>query len=449
MSEEVDESEPPSVDNPENHILKEEVKLQFYLYIIIFFFIFYSSWVIPGLFFFWYLVQVFLPQVLEISNLLVLFTEIDSLIAFISMPIILIGCYVLHLLLLGITSKLCWKISEKKSPSKSGVIPRNIRSKAANYYHIRSFLIKYGKNSFTKGMLPWLSNWFFNSVGSNKIGKGTTLEESVGMDKFIDVGENCYFGVNSTLASHLIQGIFGNITYFKIKVGNNITAAAMCQIGPGSEIHDNSFLLPLASTNKHSVLKGNNYYWGIPLRKIFRRKTMEYLGLSHVDLEKNENIAGYTDKKLLKKLKAEESSETLINGTVDVEQMNSDMDKKKIDISTLKKEDLAIDFTTSSAISRVNSKFLAVYLPIFWLSGLTVSILWYWYLFDRNWIYILSFLPVMLIGSIYLFILACIIFSKLLLILVNLIHRPKEGIFKAEIGDTDFEFWALRTELKR
>ena len=449
MSEEVDESESPSADNTENHILKEEVKLQFYLYIIIFFFIFYSSWVIPGLFFFWYLVQVFLPQVLEISNFLILFTEIDSLIAFISMPIILIGCYVLHLFLLGITSKMCWKISEKKSPSKSGVIPRNIRSRAANYYHIRSFLIKYGKNSFTKGVLPWLSNWFFNSVGSNKIGKGTTLEESVGMDKFIDVGANCYFGVNSTLASHLIQGIFGNITYFKIKVGNNITAAAMCQIGPGSEIHDNSFLLPLASTNKHSVLKGNNYYWGIPLRKIFRRKTMEYLGLSHVDLEKNENIAGYTDKKLLKKLKAEESSETLINGTVDVEQMNSDMDKKKIDISTLKKEDLAIDFTTSSAISRVNSKFLAVYLPIFWLAGLTVSILWYWYLFDRNWIYILSFLPVMLIGSIYLFILACIIFSKLLLILVNLIHRPKEGIFKAEIGDTDFEFWALRTELKK
>ena len=78
-------------------------------------------------------------------------------------------------------------------------------------------MIKYGKNSFTKGIFPWLSNWFFNTVGSNKIGKGTTLEESVGMDKFIEVGENCYFGVNSTLASHLIQGIFGNITYFKIK----------------------------------------------------------------------------------------------------------------------------------------------------------------------------------------------------------------------------------------
>ena len=449
IREEVYEGEPLNTETPENHVLKEEVKLQFYLYIIIFWFIFYISWVIPGLFFFWYLLQVFLPNVLEISNFLTLFTDINSLIAFFSMPVILIGCYLLHLFFLGMSSKLCWKISEKISPSKSGVIPRNIRSKAANYYHIRSFLIKYGKNSLTKGVFPWLSNWFFNTVGSNKIGKGTILEESVGMDKFIDIGENCYIGVNSTLASHLIQGIFGNITYFKIKVGDNVTAAAMSQIGPGSEIHDNSFLLPLASTNKHSVLKGNNYYWGIPLRKIFRKKTMEYLDLTPADLEKNENIAGYADKKLLKKLKAEVVPETLIDDSIKVEQMVTDTDQKKIDITNLKKEDLAIDFTTSSAISRVNSKFLAVYLPIFWLAGLIVSILWYGYLLEKNWVLILSYLPLIILGSIYLFILACIIFSKLLLILVNLIHKPKEGIFKAEIGDTDFEFWTLRTELKK
>ncbi|MHA2038530.1 MAG: hypothetical protein ACW98X_19015 [Promethearchaeota archaeon] len=449
MSEEVDDSEPSNLVTPENQVLKEEVKLQFYLYILIFSFIFYSSWVIPGVCFFWYVLQVFLPNFLEISNFLVLFTEINSLIAFLLMPIVLVGCYLLHLLILGISTKICWKITEKISPSKSGVIPRNIRSKAVNYYHLRSFLIKYGKNSFTKGVFPWLSNWFFNIVGSNKIGKGTTLEESVGMDKFIEIKENCYIGVNSTLASHLIQGIFGNISYFKVKVGNNVTAAAMSQIGPGSEVNDNAFLLPLASTNKHSVLKGDNYYWGIPLRKIFRKKTMEYLDITPNELEKNENIAGYTDKKLLKKLKAEENQETLIDEALELEQMNSDLDENNIDINKLNKEDLAIDFTTSSAISRVNAKFLAVYLPIFWLAGLLISILWYWYLLDQNWVYILAFLPVILLGSIYLFILACILFSKLLLILINLIHKPKEGIFKAEIGDTDFEFWTLRTELKK
>ena len=63
-------------------------------------------------------------------------------------------------------------------------------------------------------------------------GKGSTIEESVGSDKFIGVGKNCYIGVNSTLASHLVRGIFGNISYFEVKLKDNVTLAAMNQIGP-------------------------------------------------------------------------------------------------------------------------------------------------------------------------------------------------------------------------
>jgi len=250
MSEESEESDPPN----QNEVLKEDVKLQFHLYISIFALIFYFSWVIPGICFFWYVLQVFLPFVLETSNFLLIFIDLKSLIAFLLMPLVLIGCYLIRLFFLGLITKIFWKISEKISPSKSAVIPRNIRSRAANYYHIRSFMIKYGKNTFMKGAFPWLSNWFFNFVGSNKIGKGTTFEESVGNDKFIDIGENCYLGVNSTLASHVTEGIFGNISYFKIKVGNNVTTAAMNQVGPGSEIYDNSFLLPFAAATKHNVI---------------------------------------------------------------------------------------------------------------------------------------------------------------------------------------------------
>jgi len=212
MSEESEEAHPPN----NNEVVKEDVKLQFHLYILIFGLIFYCSWVVPGICFFWYVIQFFLPYVLETPNFFNLFTQLGPLIVFLLMPLVLIGCYLLHLFFLGLTTRIFWRISEKITPSKSGIIPRNIRSRAANAYHIRSFIIKYGKNSFTKGAFPWLSNWFFNFVGSNKIGKGTKLEESVGNDKFINIGRNCYIGVNSTLASHLIQGIFGNISYFKI-----------------------------------------------------------------------------------------------------------------------------------------------------------------------------------------------------------------------------------------
>ncbi|MHA1337727.1 MAG: hypothetical protein ACTSPW_18615 [Promethearchaeota archaeon] len=109
-----------------------------------------------------------------------------------------------------------------------------------------------------------------------------------------------------------------------------------------------------------------------------------------------------------------------------------------------------LDFTTSSAISRVNIKFLAVYIPIFWLAGLWPVTYWYSYLQNEgNWTGTILMIPVAIFSMYYLFLFALVFYCKLFLILVNLIHKPKEGIFLAEIGDTDFEFWCLRTELKK
>jgi len=454
MSEEEKESELSDSDDSNNEVIKEEVSLQFHLYIIIFAIIYYISWVIPGFVFWLYFFFPFRLFFLENIGFISLFTNLSSLITLLIMPLVIIGCYLIHILLIGLTTRLIWGITERISPSKSGIIPRNIRSRVANYYHIRSFMIKYGKNTFTKGIFPWLSNWFFNFVRSNKIGKGTTLEESVVNDKFIEVGRNCYLGVNTVLASHLIQGIFGNISYFKIKVGNNVTAATMGGIGAGSEINDNSFLLPFAATPKHSIIKGNNsYYFGLPMRRIFRKKIMNYLDLTPKDLEMNENIDGYKDKKLLKQLKEKETSVDKPEEIFNNKQMLGDVHGNEIDLDNLKKEDLAIDFTTSSAISRVNVKFLIVYLPIFWLSGLIVTIIWYWYSRAQvssnfQWSFFFFF-PFVLFGLLYIFIAGCLLFSKLFLILINLIHKPKEGVFKAEIGDTNYEFWMMRTELKK
>ena len=117
--------------------------------------------------------------------------------------------------------------------------------------------------------------------------------------------------------------------------------------------------------------------------------------------------------------------------------------------------DYIIDFTTSSAISRVNIKFLAIYIPILWLSGLAICVYMYEYFIRLNfvklerWIPSILFLPIALICMYFLFIFTALFFSKLFLILINLIHRPREGIFKAQIGDPDFEFWALRIEVKK
>ena len=67
----------------------------------------------------------------------------------------------------------------------------------------------------------------------------------------------------------------------------------------------------------------------------------------------------------------------------------------------------------------------------------------------ENWLLTIVFLPLNILGMYSVFILSCLLFTKLMLVLVNLIHKPKEGIFKAEIRDTDYEFWMLRIELKK
>jgi len=444
--------EKASIVNPPKEIIREDLNMQYSLYIMLFLSIYYGSWLITGFAFFSYVMLFFLPNFLEVSVFFSLFTELKPLIALITFPLVIIGCYLLRLLFIGIITRIFWRISEKISPSKSGIIPRNIRSKVANYYHLRSFMIKYGKNVFTKGAFPWLSNWFFRFVGSAKIGKRTTIEESVGNDKFFDIGENCYIGVNSTLASHLVQGIFGNISYFEIKVGDNVTFAGMNQLGPGCEIHDNSYLLPLASTSKHSILKGgHNYYFGIPLRKIFKKKIMKYLGISRKDIERNENLEqAIQEIKQMKRKKRKQEEKVSSGENAEELEEEEEEEEDELEISEeLKEEELNIDFTTSSAISRINLKFLAVYLPIFWLAGLTICIYWYEYTKEGILLSTLLFLPISIIFMIYIFIFACLFFSKLILILINLIHKPKEGIFLAEIGDNDYEFWKARTEIKK
>jgi len=443
-----DEKQAPELET-ENDVLREEIQFQYFWYLFVFFTIYLSSFVVPAFLFMIYVFQFFLPNFLNEPNFLALFTEIKPILALISMPLVFIGCYLIRLFFIGLSTRFFWRLSEKKSPSKEGIIPRNFPSKTLNYYHIRGFLIKYGKNSFVKGIFPWLTNWFYNFVGSTKVGKGSTLEESICNDKFGIIGKNCYFGASSTLATHLVDGTFGNINYFHVKIGDNVTAAGTNLIAAGSEVHDNSYLLPFASAGKHSTLKGNNYYWGIPVRKIFRKKTMEYLDLTPKELEINANIAGYTDKTVLEKLKTENILGPTQEG-IAKEQEIAESSKDKINISDLSEEDLALDFTTSSAISRVNIKFLIIYIPIFWLSGMLDTIIFYTFIsLVKNVFLMVLFLPTIIIIMWFIFILGCFFFSKLFLILINLIHKPVEGIFKAEIGCPDFEFWALRTELKK
>lgn len=284
MSEEKD-SNP---QKPNSDEIKEEIRLQFHWYFLGFFIIYWGSFLVPGFILIYYILIIFLPNFLEVRTLVTLFTNLTPIIVVIATPLVLIGCYLVHMLLVGVFTRVLWRLTEKKSPSKEEIIPRSVPSKTLNFYHIRSFLIKYGKNIFIKGPFPWLANWFFNFIGSNIIGKGSTIEEEVCADKFCEIGKNCYIGVNSVLTTHLVEGIFGRITYFKIRIGDNCTFTALGMVAPGGKFGDNTYFFPYGGALKYSEIKGDNYYFGTPIRKIFKKKVMEYLGLTEEDFKKEQ-----------------------------------------------------------------------------------------------------------------------------------------------------------------
>lgn len=273
-----------------NDIIKEEISLQLHIWLPIFYFIYFFSWLVPGIVFMLYIMPFYLPFFLNVPDFLSLFTNLPSLVASLILPIIIIGCYLIHLFIIALITRWFWSYSEKKSPSKSGIIPRNIPSKTLNYYHFRSFIIKYPKNVFSRGPFPWLLKWMYNFVGTNKIGKGSVVEEQVAGDRFVEIGENSYIGTNPGISSHAVDGIFGNIAFAKVKIGDNVTAAGFNCFGPGMDSGNNSWWLPMTGATKYNILKGNNFYFGTPLRKIFKRKVIEYLQITEEDLKRAEEF---------------------------------------------------------------------------------------------------------------------------------------------------------------
>lgn len=297
---------PEQKSNENVEVIREEINLQYHLYMPIFFIIFFGSILIPAFLLMLYVEFFYLPYFLNSSNIISIFTHIEPIVASICMPLVLIGCYLIHILFVGLITRWFWHITEKISPSKDGIIPRNIPSKTLNYYHIRSFMIKYPKNAVLRGPFPWLINWLYNFIGSNKIGKGTTIEEQFGADKFVETGKNCYIGVNSGFSSHAVEGIFGNISYAKIKLGDNVTTAGLNCLAPGVDIKHNSVLFPLAGATKYNTLKENNYYFGVPLRKIFTKKVLSYLQITEDDLKRAEQPQQQIKKKSNTKIQKEE-----------------------------------------------------------------------------------------------------------------------------------------------
>ena len=96
---------------------------------------------------------------------------------------------------------------------------------------------------------------------------------------------------------------------------------------------------------------------------------------------------------------------------------------------------------------------LWLYILLIWLSIFPTSLIFslFFNIFSLfiPTIVIVCFLPVSIVLYYGIFILFLLLFSKLFLIIINLIHKPKEGLFMRSLKNKDYFFYILRKNLKR
>ena len=102
---------------------------------------------------------------------------------------------------------------------------------------------------------------------------------------------------------------------------------------------------------------------------------------------------------------------------------------------------------------RLRRKYLIFYLIIILLSFIPCSLFEYWYITifwteTFMWLFFLL-LPFNAFLLIYILQLSALIFSLLFLIIVKVIHSPKEGVFKRDIKDKEYKYWNLRNIIKK
>ena len=78
----------------EADVQRDEINLQFHWYLFSFAMMYFGSLVLPGIIFMWYVMLFFIPNFLEATSLMNLFTNLNSLLTLTFMPLILILCYI-------------------------------------------------------------------------------------------------------------------------------------------------------------------------------------------------------------------------------------------------------------------------------------------------------------------------------------------------------------------
>ncbi|MCK4781211.1 MAG: hypothetical protein KAT57_13510, partial [Candidatus Lokiarchaeota archaeon] len=105
-------------------------------------------------------------------------------------------------------------------------------------------------------------------------------------------------------------------------------------------------------------------------------------------------------------------------------------------------------FTTNTLASK---KFLILYITIIWGSILPLLLEFYVFLklIEFNFYLFILLLPFQIYIGYIITVFSSILVAKIFLIIINRVHKPKEGVFKRIESDKDYYFWSLRAVIKK
>lgn len=105
----------------------------------------------------------------------------------------------------------------------------------------------------------------------------------------------------------------------------------------------------------------------------------------------------------------------------------------------------------------IKKKYLFFYFYLIWISFFTIQLEFWWYwdlLFEWKFIHFIAFLPLLCIVMYLTLIFVSLFNAKLILLMLNLIHKPKEGVYMRFLSGgskagKDYRYWCMRNVVKR
>jgi len=100
----------------------------------------------------------------------------------------------------------------------------------------------------------------------------------------------------------------------------------------------------------------------------------------------------------------------------------------------------------------VKKRYLVFYFFLIWASIIPI-LLEFWFYWQFLWnprpIHFYTFLPLLFFLMYITITFSAILFAKILLLIVNAIHKPREGVFLRIPADKDYRYWSIRNTIKR